>query len=378
MTTVGITKESVPGETRVAATPETVAKMINKNMVVLVESGAGLASYLDDKAYEQAGATIKSDRNAILQASDIILKVNRPLVDETSGRDEVAAMKEKAMLIAPLFPSRYPELMEKCAAKKITAFALERLPRIARAQSMDILSSMSNIAGYKSVILAADHLPKMFPMMTTAAGTILPAKIIVIGAGVAGLQAIATARRLGGVVITFDTRPVAAEQVKSLGADFVSLETSHEQAQDEGGYAKEQSADFYKNEQAIIQKYSKEADVIITTALIPNKRAPLLISENMVKEMKPGSVIVDLSIEQGGNCALSELGNIIVKHQVTIIGIPNMATLMPVHASQLYSKNLFTFLSYIQTQMNAGSLDLNDDITKACLVTYQGEIMRTN
>lgn len=365
MMKVGIPKEMTPGETRVAGTPETVSKMIKANMDVLVESGAGCHAYISDNDYEQAGANILPTQAALLSEADILLKVNRP------SKEEVEGMKDNAILIAPLFLARHPELAQLLNAKKITAFSLELLPRIARAQSMDILSSMSNLAGYKSVIMAADTLPKIFPMLTTAAGTILPAKIIVIGAGVAGLQAIATARRLGAVVLAFDTRPVAAEQVKSLGADFVSLETSHETSQDTGGYAKEQSADFYKNEQDILHKYTKETDVIITTALIPNKRAPLLITEQMVKEMKPGSVIVDLSVEQGGNCALSEAGKTLIKHDVTIIGLTNLPALLPVHASQLYSRNVLAFLTYLLPQLNAKQWDMTDDIIKSCLATYQ-------
>lgn len=373
MMKIGIPKEIAPGERRVAATPETVAKMIKAGMEVLVETGAGLLSFLEDKNYTEAGAKILPESQAIYAEADVIFKVQRPMQNEASGVHEVDFIREKATLIAPLFPSLFPELVAQLNAKKITAFSLDLLPRIARAQSMDILSSMSNLAGYKSVILAADYLAKIFPMMTTAAGTILPAKVIVIGAGVAGLQAIATARRLGGVVIGFDTRPVTAEQVKSLGADFVSMETTHEESQDAGGYAKEQSADFYKNEQAILQKYLKEADVVITTALIPGKRAPLLITEAMVKEMKPGSVIVDLAAEQGGNCALVEAGKITSKHGITIIGQLNIPSTMPVTASQLYAKNLFTFLNYIAPQLETDKLDLNDDIVKGCLITYQGE-----
>src|SRR3990167_7018318 len=241
------------------------------------------------------------------------------------------------------------------------------LPRIARAQSMDILSSMSNIAGYKSVILAADYLSKFFPILTTAAGTILPAKVIIVGAGVAGLQAIATARRLGAVVIAFDTRPATEEQVKSLGASFVSLATTHEQTQDHSGYAKEQSIDFYQNEQNILSQYTKDADVIITTALIPGKRAPLLITEKMVSDMKPGSVIVDLAIEQEGNCELSERDKIVVKYNITMIGLTNLPSTVSLHASQLYAKNIWAFLHYILPQIQAGTYDLNDEIIKSCL-----------
>lgn len=364
---IGIPKEGVPGEQRVAAVPDTISKMVKAGMEVIMESGAGLGSYIDDKDFIAAGAKIETDHAAVFQQADVILKVIRPT------QDEIDYMREGATLIAPLYPARNPDLVTKLMAKKITSFSLDLVPRIARAQSMDILSSMSNLAGYKSVILAANHLSKIFPMMTTAAGTIPPAKIIVIGAGVAGLQAIATARRLGGVVIGFDTRPVVAEQVKSLGAEFVSMETSHEQSQDSGGYAKEQSAEFYKNEQEIIRKYIKEADVVITTALIPGKRAPLLITEAMVKEMKQGSVIVDLAIEQEGNCELTEVGKIIVKHAVTIIGLLNIPSTMSVNSSQLYSRNIYTFLNYIAPQLTASQLDMSDDIVKGCLVTYHGE-----
>lgn len=370
---IGIPKEIAPGERRVAAVPETVLSIIKDGMSVVVENNAGMGSYITDQSYLQAGATIEPQHDALFAQADIVMKVHRPLFDENKQQHEVDCMREGAMLIAPIFPLRNPDLVAKLNARRITAFSLDLLPRIARAQSMDILSSMSNLAGYKSVVMAADYLGKIFPMLTTAAGTIPPAKVIVIGAGVAGLQAIATARRLGGVVIAFDTRPAAAEQVKSLGAEFVSLETSHEQTQESGGYATEQSAEFYHHEQETIRKYSKEADVIITTALIPGKRAPILITEQMVKEMKPGAVIVDLSVEQEGNCALSEPGKIIVKHQVTIIGILNMPSTLAVNASQLYSKNLFAFLHYIAPQLKAAQLDRTDDIIKGCLITYQGE-----
>lgn len=374
MQKIGIPKEIGPGETRVAAVPETVTKMVKAGMEVYVESGAGRSAYIEDKHYEQVGAKILAHASLLYDQANIILKVQPPLMGEENQPNEVELFKANTCLIAPLSPFKNTRLIELLSAKKITVFSLDLLPRIARAQSMDILSSMSNIAGYKSVIMAADKLAKLFPMMTTAAGTILPAKIIVIGAGVAGLQAIATARRLGGVVIGFDTRPMVEEQVKSLGAEFVSLETTHEQSQDVGGYAKEQSAEFYKHEQEIISQYSKEADVIITTALIPNKRAPLLITEQMVKAMKPGSVIVDLAAEQGGNCALIEPGNIITQHEVTLMGLLNIPSLLPIHASQLYSKNLFAFLNYI-TPFFESEFDLEDEIIKNTLISYRGELL---
>lgn len=382
MMKVGIPKEVLLAEHRVAAIPDTVAKMVKNGMEVIVQPGAGADAYFEDKEYEEAGAIAASDAESLYRLSDIILKVQCPILAPKRNLDEISALKENAILIGTLQPLLNLDVIEKLNAKKITAFSLEYLPRIARAQSMDVLSSMSNLAGYKSVIAAADHLGKIFPMMTTAAGTILPANVLVIGAGVAGLQAIATARRLGGVVTALDTRPPVEEQVKSLGAQFVSLEVSHEQSQDSGGYAKELPPEFYKQEQDIIQKHLKTADVVITSALIPGKRAPLLITEDMVKSMRPGSVIVDLAAEQKGNCVLTEPGKTINKYDVTIIGTLNVPSTMPVHASQLYAKNIWTFLNYIvpqeivtKNQTKDVPFDLTDEIIKNCMITYQGEIV---
>jgi NAD(P) transhydrogenase subunit alpha len=364
---LGIPKEALAEETRVAIFPDLVAKYVQAGLNVQVEAGAGTRAYFSDQAYEKAGATIAANHQSLLQSADIVIKVQAPQLAE------VALMKPGATLVVPFAPSRNLELVNALNAKNITSFSLDLLPRIARSQSMDTLSSMSNLAGYKSVVLAASHLGKILPMMTTAAGTIQPARVIVIGAGVAGLQAIATAKRLGGVVIAFDTRPIAAEQVKSLGADFVSLEVKHDTAQDAGGYAIEQTAEFYAHEQEIIQKYAAEADIIITTALIPGKRAPILITEEMVKAMKPGSVIVDLAVEQQGNCVLSEPGKIVVKHNVTLIGILNLPSTVPVHASQLFSKNLYAFVNYVWPQLKDNKLDLSDEIIKGTLVTKDGQ-----
>ena len=252
---------------------------------------------------------------------------------------------------------------------------MEMVPRITRDQRMDALSTMSTVAGYKVVLMAANACGRFFPMLSTAAGTIHPGKVMIIGAGVAGLQAIATARRLGAVVTAFDVRPAAGEQVKSLGAEFVSLEVPHEQAEDTGGYAKELSPEFYKNEQELIRKYSKDTDVIISTALIPGKRAPILITEEMVREMKPGSVIVDMAVEQGGNCTLSELGKEVLKHGVTIIGLLNIPGTMPVHASLLYARNVLAFLNLISPDGKSAKIDLADDIIKGSLITHGGGIV---
>lgn len=365
MIKIGIPKEIE--DSRVAAVPETVEKMIKDGMEVWLETEAGKLSFIANENYSKVGAHIAENSNSLLKEINVLLFVNPTLF--TKGQE----IKEGLVVIGAIFPFAHPDLIQFFNSKKITSFALDFLPRIARAQSMDILSSMSNLAGYKSVILAAHYLPKIFPMMTTAAGTIRPAKVIVIGAGVAGLQAIATARRLGGVVIGFDTRPITAEQVKSLGAEFVSLETSHETAQDTSGYAKEQSVAFYKKEQDIIAQYAQEADVIITTALIPGKKAPLLITQEMVKAMPPGAVIVDLSAEQGGNCELTEPNKIVVKHEVTIIGLLNLPGTVSINASQLYARNIYGFLKHLGAQLENNQFDLSDEIIKNCLITHEGK-----
>ncbi len=369
-----IPKEMTPGENRVAATPDTISKMLAAGFTVSVESQAGEKSHLTDQAYIVSGAQIETDVKNLYAKADIILKVQPPIFNEKLGVHEIDLMRDHTILFAPI-TAQQTDLIEKLTAKSITTFSLLLLPRIARAQSMDILSSMSNIAGYKSVILAADYLTKFFPMLTTAAGTILPAKAIVIGVGVAGLQAIATARRLGAVVIAFDTRPATEEQVKSLGAKFVSLASTHHETQDVGGYAKAQSADFYQQEQTIITNYLQEADIVITTALIPGKSAPLLITAEMIDLMKPGSVIVDLAAEQGGNCAFTEKGKIVVKNHITFIGLTNLPSLLAAHASQLFAKNIWSFLNYMVKQIPNKEFDLTDEIIKNCLLTRAPEVV---
>jgi NAD(P) transhydrogenase subunit alpha len=336
---------------------------------VAVESGAGAASFISDAEFEQAGAAVSQSKDEILSSSDVILKVNKPTVSE------IEKMKEGTIVVSFLQPFSSPEEIKKLAERKVSALSMEMVPRITRAQRMDALSTMSTVAGYKVVLLAANACGRFFPMLSTAAGTIHPGKVMIIGAGVAGLQAIATAKRLGAVVTAFDVRPAAGEQVKSLGAEFVSLDVPHEQAEDVGGYAKELSPEFYKNEQELIRKYSKDSDVIISTALIPGKRAPILITEEMVKEMKPGSVIVDMAVEHGGNCTLSEAGKEVVKHGVTIIGFPNIPAQMPVHASLLYARNILAFLNLISPDGKSAVLDLEDDIIKGSLITHGGEIV---
>ncbi len=365
---VGIIKETLEGERRIAAVPETVSKMTKAGTEVLVESGAGAGSFISDGEFEAAGARISS-RDEILSGADVLIKVNKP------GPDEIEKMKEGAILISFLQPFSSPEEIKKLAGRRVSALSMEMVPRITRAQRMDALSTMSTVAGYKVVLLAADASGRFFPMLSTAAGTIPPCKVIIIGAGVAGLQAIATAKRLGAVVTAFDVRPAAGEQVKSLGAEFVSLDVPHDQAEDTGGYAKELPPEFYQKEQEIIRKYSKDADIIISTALIPGKKAPVLITGEMVNEMKPGSVIVDMAVEFGGNCTLSEAGKEVVKHGVTIIGYSNIPAKMPVHASLLYARNILAFVNLISPDGKSAVLNLEDDIIKGSLITHAGEIV---
>ena len=365
---VGILKETSLNERRVAAVPETIAKMVKAGTEVIVESGAGKNSFIEDREFESAGAKTKADAKTLLSEADIVLKVNKPTIEEVNG------MKEAAIFVGFLNPFSSADILKKLAERKITSFAMEMVPRITRAQRMDALSTMSTVAGYKAVLIAANACGRFFPMLTTAVGTVPPAKAIVIGVGVAGLQAIATAKRLGAVVTAFDTRPAAGEQAKSLGADFVAMDVAHDQAEDAGGYAKEQTADFYKQEQELIRKYSRDSDIIITTALIPGKRAPLLITEEMVKEMRAGSVIVDLAVEQGGNCALSESGKEVRKYGATILGVLNLPSTLPVHASLLYAKNILAFLNLILPDGKSLKLDLNDEIIKGSMITHNGEI----
>ncbi len=371
---VGIPKEILSDEKRVAAVPDTVGKMVKGGMEVLVEAGAGAGSFISDEEYVKAGARIVPATEALFAQSDLILKVQKPIINDKTKKHEIDMMKEGAYLITFLQPHANLDIVLKLVVRKISAFSMDAVPRISRAQMMDALSSMSTVAGYKAVLLAANSLKKFIPMLSTAAGTVYPAKAVIIGAGVAGLQAIATAKRLGAVVTAFDTRPAVGEQIRSLGAEFAPLEVDHSQAEDAGGYAKEMSAEFYKQEQEIIRKHSKDADIIITTALVPGKPAPTLITEEMVKEMKPGSVIVDLVVEQGGNCAISEAGKEVVKHNVTIIGMVNLPSTIPVHASQLYSRNVLNFLNLLAPDKKDIKLDLNDEIVKGSLITHNGEV----
>lgn len=365
---LGVPKEALDGEARVALVPESLPKLSKLGLRVVLQSGAGEASGYPDAAYREKGSDFKASRPEILAESDIVLSVRNPSADETSK------LREGQVLICMLNPFSNLDLIRTLAARKVTTFALEFMPRITRAQSMDVLSSMSSLAGYKAVLLAADHLPKIFPMMMTAAGTIIAAKVFVIGAGVAGLQAIATARRLGAVVEAYDTRPVVKEQVQSLGAKFVELPLETADAQDKGGYAKAQSEEFYRKQQELMAKHVAVADAVITTALVPGKRAPVLITESALQGMKPGSVVVDLAAEQGGNCEATEPDKVVVKHGVTIVGLLNLPSRLAYHASQMYSRNVTEFLRVLVKDGKV-AMNLQDEVVKGPLVTCQGEVV---
>jgi len=366
-----VPKEIVAGERRVALVPESVKKLVKAGIAVAVEAGAGAQSLFADEAYVEAGAKIEQDAALLFQQADIILKIQPPIRRPDLQKHEASMMKAGVILVTTLRPQANLDAVRELVQAKVTAFSTDCIPRITRAQSMDTLSSQATVAGYRAVILAADELGKFFPMLMTAAGTVLSAKVLVIGAGVAGLQAIATARRLGATVEAFDTRPVVKEQVESLGARFVSLDVPHEAAQDAGGYAKQMSDDFYRREMELIGKHTAAADVVITTALIGGVKAPKLILEEMVRAMKPGSVIVDLAAEAGGNCSLTEPGRTVIKHGVRICGPPNPASDMPYHASILYSRNVTAFTLAFWMD-NSFRLDLDDEILKGAVVTHDG------
>jgi NAD(P) transhydrogenase subunit alpha len=368
---IAVLKESVQGERRVAAVPATVEKMAGAGIEIFVEAGAGLASGFADAEYQRAGAQIADRPEARLGSEDVLLKVQRPT------REELDRIPERAILIAYTLQARGDAAVSDAwKRRRVSALSLDLLPRIARAQSMDVLSSMANIAGYKSVLLAANALAKFFPMLMTAAGTVLPAKVFVLGAGVAGLQAIATARRLGAVVSAFDVRPVVKEQVESLGARFVSVGLE-EHAEDAKGYATEVSAETARKERELLREELKTTDACITTALIPGKRAPILITAEMASAMKPGSVIVDLAAEQGGNCELTRPGEDVVASGVTILGPVNLASAMAFQASQLYARNVLNLLLHLyDRQVKKVSLDPTDEIVKGCLIAHAGEVLQ--
>ena len=362
---VGVSKESVPGEQRVALVPELVPKLASWGLDVIVEPGAGAAAGFPDRSYSEGGARLEPD---VFGRCDVVLKVQPP----NSG--EIGSMKEGATLIGFLQPYGNAAGIKALAARRVTAFSMELMPRITRAQPMDALSAMSTIAGYKAVLIAASRLNKFFPLLMTAAGTVIPSRVFVVGAGVAGLQAIGTARRLGAIVEAYDTRPAVKEQVESLGARFADLGLETRGAEDKSGYARAQSEEFYRKQQDTMSRYVAAADVVIPTALVPGQRAPVLVSEEMVKGMRPGFVIVDLAAEQGGNCALTEPGAEVVRHGVLIIGPLNLPSSMPFHASEMYSRTIARYLEHLVREGKI-HLDLDDELTRGPLVTHQGEIV---
>jgi H+-translocating NAD(P) transhydrogenase subunit alpha len=362
---VSVPKEIAANERRVALVPDLVAKLVKAGLDVAVQPGAGSAAGFPDNAYTEKGARLEAD---VLPLADVLLKVQPPTIDE------VGRLKEGATLICMLQPYTNLAGIQALATRKITAFALELMPRITRAQPMDVLSAMSTASGYKAVLIAASHLPKFFPLLMTAAGTVTPARVFIIGAGVAGLQAIGTARRLGGVVEAYDTRPVVKEQVESLGAKFIEFALETKDAQAATGYAKAQSEEFYQRQRQEMLKCVAAADVVITTALIPGQRAPVLITEEMVQAMRPGSVIVDLAAEQGGNCALTEPGQEVVRHGVLIAGPLNLPSTLAFHTSQMYARIATNYLTHLLKDGQI-RLDLEDELTRGPLVTRAGEIV---
>ena len=371
---VAVIKEVSPGETRVALIPDTVKLLVAKGHSVAVEAGAGKGAFIADEDYAKAGATLEPDRKALFAGGDVLVKLNKPATAGEPGADEVALLREGAVLVCFLQPFVSRPLLEALARRRVSAFAMEMIPRISRAQNMDALTSMATVSGYMAVLLAAQRLPRFFPMLMTAAGTIAPARVLILGAGVAGLQAIATARRLGAVVEAFDTRPVVKEQVESLGARFVGVEVTAAEAQDKGGYAKQLDEEHQRKELALIAQVGARADVIITTAQIPGMRAPVLVTEATLRAMKPGSVVVDLAVESGGNCEGIMPGEVVVKHGVTLVGLSNLPRLMPVHASQMYSRNVFNLLVHLAGPEGI-KLDLQDPITSGTMVTHGGAIV---
>ena len=371
---VGVAVERYPNENRVALVPALVPDLVKAGLEVLVEAGAGeKAGFLDD-AYKENGARLLADRTELFSSADILFLVHGLQVSAEADADDLKLLRSGQIMVGLLNPLGAPEAVRQLAGKDITAFALELLPRIARSQPMDALSSMATVAGYKAVLLAAGALNKLYPMMITAAGTITPARVLIVGAGVAGLQAIATSKRLGAVVRAYDVRPAVKEQVESLGAKFVELELETEEAETSGGYAQAMGEEFYRRQREMMMRVVVESDVVITTAAIPGKKSPILITEDMVKGMEPGSVIVDLAAEGGGNCELTKPGETINAHGVIIMGPENVASTIPYHASQMYSKNLTAFL---KNMMDDGELqlDLEDQIIRDSLITHKGEVV---
>ncbi len=371
---IGVPKETFPGEKRVALIPAVIPSLQKGGMEVHLESGAGVESGYPDVAYSEKGGTIVASRRELFERARIVVQVRTLGANPEHGRADLPMMQRDQVIVGIAEALSNPQAIRELQTQHVRAFAMELMPRITRAQSMDVLSSMGTVSGYKAVLMAANALPKMVPMLMTAAGTVTPAKVFIIGAGVAGLQAISMARRLGAAVEAYDVRPAVKEQVLSLGAKFVDLPLDADDAEDKGGYAKAQDEEFYRRQRDLLTKVLTSSDVVITTAAVPGKKAPILITADMVAGMSPGSVIVDLAAERGGNCALTRLNQTVVEHGVTIIGPDNPASLVPYHASQMYSKNIATFLLHL-VKKGELTLDVEDEITRETLLTRDGEIV---
>ncbi|HKR61564.1 MAG TPA: NAD(P) transhydrogenase subunit alpha [Pyrinomonadaceae bacterium] len=363
---VVVLRETAKGEARVALVPESVVKLVGLKAQVQIESDAGLGAARTDDDYKQSGAEVGTSRDALLESADILVCINRP------AADDFQKLKAGAIVLGFLRPLDEPRALEPAISKNLTTFAVELIPRITRAQAMDALSSMATVVGYKSVVIGADHIPRMFPLLMTAAGTVPPARVLVLGAGVAGLQAIATARRLGAVVEAYDVRAAAGEQVRSLGAQFLEVDLGGIKTEDAGGYAVELSEEAMARGRELIAEHAKSADVVITTAQVPGRPAPLLVTEAAVNGMKRGSIVIDLAAPTGGNCAVSKADEVVGRNGVTIVAPTNLAATVPVHASQLYSRNVTAFVSLIIKDGEV-DLDMSDDVVGPSCVTHQGQ-----
>ncbi len=364
---IAVLKETKIGERRVALSPEGVKLLTKAGFSCIIESGAGIKAAMTDESYKAAGARIETNKGAILQEADVVLGVNAPTAESLS------MYRESSVLLSFLYAHTCPDVIDALCARRISAFAMDAVPRISRAQKMDALSSQANLAGYKAVLLGANAMGKIFPLMMTAAGTITPARVVIFGAGVAGLQAVATARRLGALVEVTDVRPETKEQVESLGGRFIEV-SSNETVKIEGGYAREVSADYLTRQQEIVGHRVAEADLVITTALVMGKKAPMLISADLVQRMKPGAVIVDMAVESGGNCALSVLGQTVIHNGVTIIGEANLPSLLAVNASELYARNVIALLQHLANK-DGFKWEHDEEVTRGCLITHQGNLV---
>ncbi len=373
---IGVPRESFPGERRVALVPAAISNLRRAGFNVVVEAGAGSAAGYPDAAFVERGAGIVTERSEIFRLAEVVIQVLCHGSNDRTGKDDLPLLHRNQVLIGFLRPLGSLTTVEEVAATGVTAFAIELMPRITRAQSMDALTSMATISGYKAVIQAANALPKLFPMFTTAAGTITPARVLVIGAGVAGLQAIATAKRLGAIVSAYDVRAASREQVQSVGGRFLELPIETRDAQDERGYAKSQGESFYRRQRELLGNAIAESDVVISAAVVPGKKSPVLVTSDMVASMAPGSVIVDLAAERGGNCELTRAGEVIMEFGVTIIGDINLASTVPFHASQMYARNVSAFVLHLFREGNL-NLDLSDEITRETLLTHNGEVVNS-